>query len=312
MGYYYDNAQLPAFAFYNSRAVQSRHVLARAWSWSLAACRGVRVLDLIGNVAAHLEPLLPTLANVQVVRVVSGSVDRLLELLPPSTRHLFYDFDGMANFREPRTSIPPIPPTIQHFTLNIAYWQWERPSLEEDIVIDGFEVPPSLKAITLLLDGVDAAGMFETEEPDDDTFSLPPFGFLANVIDSLVPHLQRIRLTVVNLHVFDAPGLGFASTRLLIPHDLDGFVPKPYSPLWDEGTRLLHDQFLAALKARIREHGADTGWSEDEVKVAVSNVQVMTRPEWEDELDDVVLTSWRPVSLRHWSAPMLPAARLCL
>jgi hypothetical protein len=177
--------------------------------------------------------------------------------------------------------------------------QWEWAGLEDDIVIDGFKVPPSLEEITLLLDGVDAAYWFEVEEPGDDTFTLPPFGFLANVIDSIVPHLQRICLTVVNLHVFDAPGLGFASTRVSLPHDWDGFVPKHGSPVWFEGSRLLQDQFLATLQARIREYGADNGWSEVEVKVAVSNVQVMTGTKWEAKIDDVVLTSWHPFMLRY-------------
>jgi hypothetical protein len=46
------------------------------------------------------------------------------------------------------------------------------------------------------------------------------------------------------------------------------------------------------MARRIRAFALDSGWDQDRTDRAVGNVRVLSRDDWETEVDDEALTSW--------------------
>jgi hypothetical protein len=152
-------------------------------------------------------------------------------------------------------------------------------------------IGPALQEITIVLcqEGLGYPNYFvpESRHPR-------PLGILSDVLERLVPHLDDVRLTLVGLKSASGPALGplppisDALARAIAPPR----QPLPYEDLDKHTAPILAAKFLRSMARRIRAFALDSGWDQDRTDRAVGNVRVLSRDDWETEVDDEALTSW--------------------
>lgn len=276
----------------------------RAWGWCVAALDRTRVLDIHGDTFSAIQPLLHAgaLDFVKIVRVFPDSHGkRVLAVRIPCSR-LLVSLSLRMQFRhggEPHSAPATIPAFgigVERLTLWITYYARHD---HADETIMGFGISPALRDVVIILEECYGNDDFEPPEPHP-----RPFGVLDDIMQNTVPHLDRVRVTIVDLNPKSGPMLGVVDhtlyeddtiEELSCDHRRDKWNERSWEDMelanWEPMTESLKSQFLAQVERSVRQRAKDwardgRGWSEERIEAAVANVRFMHHSEWIAEVKE--------------------------
>jgi hypothetical protein len=147
--------------------------------------------------------------------------------------------------------------------------------------VDAFPVPTSLKSLALVLSLVTKPSGYSHTTPNTH-----PFGVLHKLIPTIVPLLDTMSLTIVN--VCGATG---AAIGLPVPYFDDedeennsAAVKKEREKEWHATRKRLKSQLSTKVDKVVRQHGVDEGWVEERIVKAIENVRIVDPTVWTVEM----------------------------
>jgi hypothetical protein len=248
--------------------------MGRAWDWCAAALKKTRTLKVYGRAldTRQQADLLAAggLGAVHTVRVYPDARGRRVfrVLVPAPNLVVTLSLRLGADLRPSPATIPDFTGAVERLTLLVDFY--ERYG-HDDALVEGFAFPPALREVTIILDG-------RNGDVDEATPHPRMFGVLAQVLGNAVPHLHRVRVTLVGVDPESGPMLG-------LEHDFDPETepmadgsPPAYADVeemhWDDICGLFKDRLLAQVERQVRARG------QGDVARAVGNLRVMTHQEW--------------------------------
>jgi hypothetical protein len=267
----------------------------RAEKWCSAATVNTRVLEIDGNALPALERLYDpsgALSNVHTVRFTPGYEVLRAHALPVPSRHLIvayslvnfdpddrYDSGAAAHF------IPTFSAQVERLTVQISH----VPRCHHHgttISPPAFQPGSRLQDIVLVLRSDPACGVpnFHTAVPHPQEF-----GVLAGIMRATLPHLGRVRLTIVGLSPAAGPMIGHRDA--LAGWSIDGSGTHETGD-WEKEKTNIKTTLLANIRralGAVRHPGSgdERGelWTEEQIRSAIANVRFATKAEWRAETD---------------------------
>ncbi|BEI90883.1 uncharacterized protein CcaverHIS019_0309530 [Cutaneotrichosporon cavernicola] len=300
-----DQVRKPVFVFYEHSddildkwtppLIKTAAYVSRAAEWCLEACPGVRILDLNGDVKEELAPLIQGLANVKVLRIASSAPFALLEGPPITVPHLFAatSLSGLYYDEFPSClNVPFLPPTFESLTLYVSITVWRT---SHAATVRALVLGAALRSVTVVLVGFVTRYVIESEPRHSDSFGVP-----SDLIEGVIPHLDTVRLTLVNIKDDFGPGFNLIPSypetleQILEAFSFDWWSSIRQQYILDFIRSVLKTKFLRKMTRAIRHQAAEEGWAEEKTERAINNVRVLDHAAWKAEVNDGVLTSWNP------------------
>lgn len=271
-----------------------REEMELAQVWCCQALIHTRLVEIHGEVYGPLVPLVSTpdvLQRVQTVRVFPDNQGNLVCSVRIPSRNLFlalslrYIFMSGGDLHSAPAMIPSFPRTVERLTLRVTFYARVD---HIDTSISSFAFNPALRDVAIILKPCN--GDYQDEPVPHPRL----FGVLADVIENAIPHLDRVRVTIIGLDPQSGPMLGLVDDTFT--PDNQPVKEDGYPPWWTEIelnnwdaitanlTTRLHAEVARKVRQRARTWERDGhGWSEEKIKTAIANFRVMPRQDWIEE-----------------------------